>query len=36
MICDLLVLGIIVKLIVGVAKSARAQRTGTGGDQEEP
>ena len=36
MICDLLVLGIIVKLIVGVAKSARAQRTGTGGDHEEP
>ena len=36
MMCDLLVIGIIVKLIVGVAKSARAQRTGTGGDQEEP
>ncbi len=34
MICDLVVIGIIVKLIVGVAKSARAQRTGTGGDQE--
>ena len=32
MICDLVVIGIIVKLIVGVAKSARAQRTGAGGN----
>lgn len=32
MICDLVVIGILVKLIVGVAKSARAQRTGAGGD----
>jgi voltage-gated potassium channel len=32
MICDLVVIGILVKLITGVAKHARAQRTSGGGD----
>jgi voltage-gated potassium channel len=32
MICDLVVIGIIVKLITGVAKHARAQRTAGGAD----
>jgi voltage-gated potassium channel len=35
MICDLVVIGIVVKLIVGVAKSARAQRAGAGGDEQD-
>jgi voltage-gated potassium channel len=33
MICDLVVIGILVKLITGVAKHARAQRTGVGDGQ---
>ncbi len=35
MICDLVVIGIIVKLITGVAKHARAQRTAAGSDVED-
>jgi voltage-gated potassium channel len=34
MICDLVVIGILVKLITGVAKHARAKRTGIGDGQE--
>jgi hypothetical protein len=36
MICDLVVIGILVKLITGVAKHARAQRTAGEGDGHDP
>jgi voltage-gated potassium channel len=35
MICDLVVIGILVKLITGVAKHARAQSTAGGGDRQD-
>jgi hypothetical protein len=36
MICDLVVLGILLKLITGVAKHARAQRAAGAGDRQDP
>ncbi len=36
MIFDLVVIGVIVKLVVGVAKHARTQRTSAGGEGQDP